>query len=78
MTYNFGEDQTQSQLGNFNNINKKDSVKKSKTSKDVNRLNLNYCFNNNGQNRLNTVLETIFEVSNSKLDCSSEVKDEQE
>ena len=58
-----------------NNINKP-AVKKSKTfiEESIHRLNVQNIFNNIGQNRLGTVLETINEVSNSKID-SSEISD---
>ena len=83
-TYNIGEGITVFQINNFNdsmNINQS-AVKKSKTCKEetinnINRLNIQYRFNNNnnGPNRLATVLETINEVSNSKVD-SSELSDD--
>lgn len=82
-TDNFGEDQAQFNISTINdkNIFNKDidSVQKSKTCKEenINRLNLNYHFNNNDQNHLNAVLETINEVSNSKID-SSEINDLEE
>ena len=81
-TYNIGEGVTVFQINNFNdNINiDKSAVKKSKTCKEgtinnTNRLNIQTKFNNMGPNRLGTVLETIFEVSNSKVD-SSELSDD--
>lgn len=61
---------------NENNNTNNPSVKKSKTFIEENafRLNVQHIFNNFGQNRLCTVLETINEVSNSKID-SSEISD---
>ena len=74
-TYNIGEGVTVITINNFNdnqNINNKIPVKKSKTrnEENINRLNLGYHFNHNGPNHLGTVLETINEVSNSKVDSS--------
>ena len=74
-TYNIGEGVTVITINNFNdgqNINNKMPVKKAKTrnEENINRLNLGYHFNHNGPNRLGTVLETINEVSNSKVDSS--------
>ena len=77
-TYNIGEGVTAVKINNFNDnkINNRSPVKKSKTcnEENINRLNLGYRYNDKVQNHLGTVLETINEVSNSKVD-SSELSD---
>lgn len=63
-TYSIGEENANSL--NFTSINNNKSLyKKAKSYKD--KIN---SFNNKNQNHLGTVLETINEVSNSKIDCS--------
>ena len=72
-SYNLGEGVTLFKINNFNdNQNNQNNVKKSKTykEKNINRLNLTYKVNNIGHRRLDTVLETINEVSNSNLHSS--------
>ena len=79
-TYNIGEGVTLFTINNFNDNNiGKNSVKKSKSHKEgkSNNLNLQSRVNNNVQNHLATILETINEVSNSKID-SSEISDDVE
>lgn len=77
-TFNIGEENASFKINilNENNNTKNPSVKKSKTyiEENVYRLNVQHIFNNLGHNRLGTVLETINEVSNSKID-SSEISD---
>ena len=80
-TYNMGEGAILIKMKNFNDISNNNSpyVKKSKSFKEINinRLNLPYRINNNGGYHLDTVLETINEVSNSIVD-SSELSDDDE
>ena len=74
-TYNIGEGVTLFTINNFNDYtnNKYSSVKKSKSYKggSHNRL-LNLAYRNKTKihNHLGTVLETINEVSNSRIDSS--------
>ena len=74
-TYNIGEGETSFTINNFNDSgNNKNSIYiKSKTCKEenINKLNLQYRFNNNiCRFHLDAVLETINEVSNSRVDSS--------
>lgn len=74
-SYNIGEGETVFTINNFNdNLNYNNSIYiKSKTCKEQNnnRLNLQYRINNIiYQNHLDKVLETINEVSNSRVDSS--------
>ena len=68
-------------INNFNDnrINNRSPVKKSKKSnkENINRLNLDYCYNDKVKNHLGNVLETINEISNFKVD-SSEISDKED
>ena len=78
-SYNLAEGVTFFKINNFNdkNINNNDALKKSKTFREENIYGLNIPYRlNNGQNHLATVLETINEVSNSRVD-SSELSDDE-
>ena len=74
-TNNIGDEMTVPLvINNFNDDNNApDKTANQNNEEDNNKLNLV----NNGQNRLGTVLETINEVSNSKVD-SSELSDDDE
>ena len=68
------------EINNINEIpiNNENSIQKSRTIENqIPRLSFTLRFNNMGPNHLETVLETVSEASNSKVD-SSEISDENE
>ena len=79
-TYNKRENNISFNINNLNdNSTNREQIQKSRTSENDNFHYSSFTLrlNNLGQNRLETVLETVSETSNSKVD-SSEISDEEE
>lgn len=79
-TYNKRENNISFNINNLNdNSTNREQIQKSRTSENDNFHYSSFTLrlNNLGQNRLETVLETVSEASNSKVD-SSEISDEEE
>ena len=80
ITYNMNNDTSLNiNYLNDNQNNNQIPLQKSRTScENYNRSSFIIRLNNFGQNRLETVLETISEVSNSKVNSSSKIRDDNE